>query len=144
MSIEEYRNELINNIKNDYLFETYYVDDKELKIEDIIDLPKDFLNYLEEQELFKRNVQILLKKISMIMKVTNDSVLNSQSKINRWYITTIREFENCYREFAIACGDAILTNDEIYKISVTKSVKKVILNTYAYIANNDRKKVSSR
>lgn len=136
MSIEKYRNGLINNIKNDYLFDTYYVDDKNLTIEDIIDLPSDFLEYLEGHEMFKRNVDILLKKISVIMNRTNDSILNSQSKIDRWYVTTIREFENCYREFAIACGDNILTNNEIYKISVLKSIKNVILSVYECLCDN--------
>lgn len=141
MSIEEYRNGLINNIKSNYLFDTYYVDDKELKIEDIIDLPSDFLKYLEEHEMFKRNIDILLKKVSMIMTLTNDSVLNSQTKIDRWYVTTIREFENCYREFAIACGDSILSNNDIYRISVIRSIKRVILSVYDYIKDNEIKKV---
>ena len=60
------------------------------------------------------------------------------------YRKVIREFENCYREFAIACGDSILTNNEIYAISVMKSIKNVILNVYDYLKDNEIKKVSSR
>ena len=138
MSIEEYKKLLVEDIKRNYLFDVSYIDNKDIELEDIIDLPDGFFEYLDEHEMFKRNVQMLLRRVSIIMKSSNASSLQSQVKVDKWYITTLKEFENCYREFSIACGDNILTNNEIYKISVMRSVKDVILSVYDCLCNNEK------
>lgn len=78
------------------------------------------------------------------MKSSNASNLQSQVKVDKWYITTLKEFENCYREFSIACGDNIFTNNEIYKISVMRSVKDVILSVYDCLCNNEIRRKFTR
>lgn len=147
MVVEEYRNLLINDIKDKFLKDINFTIDRKLRIEDLEGLSNDLLLYLEENEGFRRNVDILLRKISI--KLKNDISnyiykLHHKKDLDSWYITIIREFENYYREFAIACGDAVLTNNEIYEISIKKSVKEVIESTYDYLKDNAVRKVSIR
>lgn len=144
MSIEEYRKLQVDDIKNNYLSDIRYIDDKNIELSDIIGLPNDFFAYLEEHEMLYRNVKLLLRKISEVFNSYKTKNLNSQIKVNNWYIEVSVDIENWYRLFVNECCGKYITDNELEKISKMKSVKDVILTVYECLCDNEIRKTSVR